>query len=237
MILLRSLLFAAYVYIWSAILAILAIPLLLAPRGAMMAVFGFWSRSITWGLGVICGVRLEIRGRQYVPAGAALIAPKHQCMYDTIVPFNLLPDGCLVMKKELTRIPFYGWYAMKTGMVVVDREGAAKTLRKLMADARQRIAEKRQLLIFPEGHRMAPGEAPDYKPGVAGLYRELDVPCVPVATNSGVHWPAHGFLRRPGTIVVEYLPPIAPGLKRGEFMRELQTRIETATNALLAEGI
>jgi 1-acyl-sn-glycerol-3-phosphate acyltransferase len=84
---------------------------------------------------------------------------------------------------------------------------------------------------------MAPGEAPDYKPGVAGLYRELDVPCVPVATNSGMHWPAHGFLRRPGTIVVEYLPPIAPGLKRGEFMRELQTRIETATNALLAEGV
>ena len=237
MILLRSLLFAAYVYIWSAMLAILAIPLLLVPRGAMMAVFRLWSRSITWGLGVICGVRLEIRGRQYVPTGAALIAPKHQCMYDTIVPFNLLPDGCLVMKKELTRIPFYGWYATKTGMVVIDREGAAKTLRKLLADARQRMAEKRQLLIFPEGHRMAPGEAPDYKPGVAGLYRELDVPCVPVATNSGVHWPAHGFLRRPGTIVVEYLPPIAPGLKRGEFMRELQSRIETATNALLAEGI
>jgi 1-acyl-sn-glycerol-3-phosphate acyltransferase len=234
---LRSFLFAAYVYVWSAILAITVLPLLLAPRGAMMAVFRLWSRSITWGLRVICGVRLDVRGRENVPTGAALIAPKHQCMYDTIVPFHLLPDGCLVMKKELTRIPFYGWYAMKTGMVIVDRAGAAKTLRKMMAEARQRMAAGRQLLIFPEGHRMAPGEAPDYKPGVAGLYRELNVPCVPVATNSGVHWPAHGFTRWPGTIVVEYLPAIPPGLKRAEFMRELQSRIETATNALLAEGL
>ena len=237
MILLRSLLFAAWFYVWSALLAIAALPLLLAPREAMMGVFRLWSRSATWGLRTICGVSLEIRGRENVPTGATLIAPKHQCMYDTMVPLDLLPDACLVMKKELTRIPFYGWYALKTGMVVVDREGAAKTLRKMMADARQRIADGRQLLIFPEGHRMAPGEAPDYKPGVAGLYRELGVPCVPVATNSGVHWPAHGFLRRPGTIVVEYLPAIPAGLKRAEFMRELQSRIETATNAILAEGV
>jgi 1-acyl-sn-glycerol-3-phosphate acyltransferase len=109
-------------------------------------------------------------------------------------------------------------------------------MRKLLADGRERLAQGRQLLIFPEGHRMEPGAAPDYKPGVAALYG-LGVVCIPVATNSGVHWPAHGILRRPGTIVLEFLEPIAPGLKRPAFMRELEKRVEAASNALLAEGI
>ena len=110
-------------------------------------------------------------------------------------------------------------------------------MRKLLADGRARLADNRQLLIFPEGHRMAPGAPPDYKPGVAALYKALDLPCTPMATNSGRHWPAHGFLRHPGTIVVEFLEPIAPGLKRPAFMQELERRVETASNALLAEGL
>jgi 1-acyl-sn-glycerol-3-phosphate acyltransferase len=185
---------------------------------------------------VFAGVKLEIRGREHLPSGPALLAPKHQCLFDTIVPFALLPDCSQVMKKELMFIPFYGWYAAKSGMIVVDREGAAKTMRKLLADGRDRLAQNRQLLIFPEGHRMAPGAAPDYKPGVAALYG-LGVACIPVATNSGVHWPAHGFLRHPGVIVVEFLPPIPPGLKRPAFMQELERRVETASTALLAEGL
>ena len=236
MILLRSILFTAVFYVCSAVAAIVMIPLLLAPRRWMVGAFRGWAKSVIWALDVFCGVKLEIRGREYAPTGPALLAPKHQCLFDTIVPLVLLPDCCQVMKKELIAIPFYGWYALKSGMIVVDREGAAKTMRKLLADGRQRLAEGRQLLIFPEGHRMAPGAAPDYKPGVAALYG-LGIPCVPVATNSGVHWPAHGFMRYPGTIVVEFLEPIAPGLKRPAFMRELESRIETASNALLAAAI
>ena len=236
MILLRSILFTAVFYICSAIGAIVMIPLLLAPRTWMIGAFRAWAKSVIWALDVFCAVKLEIRGREHMPTGPALLAPKHQCLFDTIVPLAVLPDCCQVMKKELISIPFYGWYALKAGMLVVDREGAAKTMRKLLADGRERLAENRQLLIFPEGHRMAPGAAPDYKPGVAALYG-LGVACVPVATNSGVHWPAHGFLRHPGTIVVEYLEPIAPGLKRPAFMKELEARVETASNALLAAGI
>jgi 1-acyl-sn-glycerol-3-phosphate acyltransferase len=205
-------------------------------RRWMMGAFRVWARLTIWALRVFAGIRLEIRGREHIPTGPALLAPKHQCLFDTIVPMALLPDCAQVMKQELTAIPFYGWFAVKSGMVVVDREGAAKTMRKLLADGRDRLADGRQLLIFPEGHRMDPGAAPDYKPGVAALYG-LDVPCVPVATNSGVHWPAHGFLRYPGVIVVEFLKPIEPGLRRPAFMQELQDRIETASNALLAEGI
>ena len=212
------------------------LPLMLAPRTWMLGAFRIWARFTIWALAVFGGIRLEIRGREHLPAGPALLAPKHQCLFDTIVPMALLPDCSQVMKKELTVIPFYGWYAVKSGMIVVDREGAAKTMRKLLADGKARLAERRQVLIFPEGHRMAPGAAPDYKPGVAALYG-LGIPCVPVATNSGVHWPAHGFMRYPGTIVVEFLEPIAPGLKRPAFMRELESRIETASNALLAAAI
>ena len=134
-------------------------------------------------------------------------------------------------------IPFMGWYSKLSGMIVIDRGGHATALRKMMADARDRLDDGRQLVIFPEGHRQDPGATPDYKPGIAALYRDLDMPCIPVATNSGVHWPAHGFLRKPGVVVYEYLEPIPAGLKRADFMALLEERIETASNALLASGI
>jgi 1-acyl-sn-glycerol-3-phosphate acyltransferase len=186
-------------------------------------------------LTAICGVRVEIRGRQHMPGGAALIAAKHQCMFDTIAPFAALDDACYVMRKELAHIPFYGWYCARAGMIVIDRDAGAKALRQLIADARERMAQARQLVIFPEGHRMAPGAAGEYKPGIAALYRDLGLPCTPLATNSGYHWPAHGLLRRPGTIVYQFLEPIPAGLARAEFMRVLEERIETASAALAAE--
>lgn len=237
MILIRSLLYAAFFYLWSLLVCLVMLPLLVAPRAWLMAGLRIWSQVTLWALKVICGVRVEIRGREFVPTGAALVASKHQCMLDTIVPFTVLHDSCLVLKKELTRIPFYGWYALAGRMIVVDREGHAAALRRLVADSRERLADARQIMIFPEGHRMAPGEAPDYKPGVAALYRDLQIPCAPVATNSGVHWPAHGLIRRPGVVVFEFLPHIPAGLKRGAFMAELQNRIETASDALREAGI
>ena len=237
MILVRSFLFSAFFYLWSLLVCLVLLPVVFGPRKVVMRGMRIWSYVTLWGLNAICGVRVEIRGRQYLPKGPALFASKHQCMLDTITPFTVFDDACQVMKKELTRIPFYGWYSLAAGMIVVNREGHAAALRKLVADSRERLAQQRQLLIFPEGHRMEPGEAPDYKPGVAALYRDLQMPCVPVATNSGLHWPAHGFIRRPGVIVIEFLEPIPAGLKRGAFMTELQIRIETASNALMASGI
>ena len=237
MILIRSLLFTAFFYGWSTLVALLMTPLLLAPRAWLVVGLRLWGKVAVAALAVICDLKIEVRGREHLPDGAALIAAKHQCMFDTMAPFAFLPDACLVLKQELTKIPFYGWYALKDRNIVVDRSGHAAALRKLVTDSRERLAEARQLMIFPEGHRMAPGEAPDYKPGVAALYRDLGMPCTPMATNSGVHWPAHGFIRKPGVMVFEFLEPIPAGLKRGAFMAELERRIETASNALLAEGI
>ena len=230
---LRSVLFVALFYLWSAIFAISILPLLLAPSSWIVRALPIWSHGIHLLLRVVCGIKVEIRGKQYIPTGPALVAPKHQCMLDVFTEFSVLPHAIFVMKKELTWIPFLAWYGIKMGAIVVDRDGHSTALRKMVADAKQRFRTNCQLVIFPEGTRGLPGVPGDYKPGIAALYREFDLPVHPVATNSGVHWPRHGFMRKPGTIVFEYLEPIPPGLKRAEFMRLLQERIEPASEALL----
>lgn len=235
MIYVRSFLFVAVFYLWSAVLAIGATPLLLGPARWTVSMFGVWARGVHAMLHVICGVRVEVRGVQHLPRGAALVAAKHQCMLDVFSQFAWLPASVFVMKKELMWIPWFGWYARKVGTIVIDRSGGANTLRQMVREARHLFEDGRQVVIFPEGTRGTPGLKGIYQPGVAGLYRELDVPVHPVATNSGIHWPAHGFLRHPGTIVFEYLEPIPAGLKRGEFMRVLEERIETASMRLLSE--
>ncbi len=234
----RSLVFLVVFYVVSAILAIGLSPLLLGPRKPLMAVMIFWGKVVTWLLRAICGVKVEVRGREHLPAGAALIATKHQRMFDIFGAFAFLPDACFVLKKELVSIPFFGWWALRSQMIVVDREGHSTALRKLVTDSQDRMKEDRQLVIFPEGTRKEPGDAGDYKPGIAALYRELDLPVTPLALNTGRHWNvARGFIMQPGTIVFEFQPPIPPGLKRAEFMRQLEASIETACERLLQEGL
>ena len=229
----RSLLFVLWLYLSMAIFAVGLSPALLLPYRYPMGVIRLWARFILFGLHWIAGVRVEVRGLEHRPTGAALIASKHQGMLDVIAPFTFLDHNCFVMKKELIGLPFFGWFAWKTRMIVVDREAHAKALKDMVRQTRARLAEGRQILIFPEGTRGEIGAEPDYKPGVAAIYRDAGGPCWPMATNSGVHWPAHGFRRRPGVVVYEFLPPIPAGLKRAEFMAELESRIETASTVLL----
>lgn len=233
MIVLRSLAFTLWLYLSMVIYAVGLSPALLMPHRYAMGVIKLWSRFVLFGLRWIAGVRVEVRGLEHRPTGPALIAGKHQGMLDVVAPFAMLDDPCFVLKKELMPLPFFGWFAWKTRMIAVDRSAHSKALKGMVRQARDRHAEGRQILIFPEGTRQAPGAAPDYKPGIAALYRDLDSPCWPLATNSGVHWPAHGFIRRPGLVVFEFLPPIPAGLKRAEFMAELETRLEAASTALL----
>ncbi|ODT85923.1 lysophospholipid acyltransferase family protein [Phenylobacterium sp. SCN 70-31] len=233
MIVVRSLTYVALFYLWTAACAVLATPVLLGPARWTLALFHIWGRGVV-GMLPICGIKVEVRGREHIPAGAAIVAPKHQCMLDVFAQFAWLPASAFVMKKELAWIPWFGWYARKVGTIVIDREGGATTMRQVIREGTELFKQGRQVVIFPEGTRKAPGDTPDYKPGIAALYRELNVPVCPVATNAGAHWPAHGFVRRPGTIVFEYLEPIQPGLKRAEFMRLLEERIETRSTELLA---
>lgn len=230
---LRSLLFTLWLYLSMAIFAVGLSPALLMPHAAAMGVIRLWAKFVLFGLRWIAGVTVEFRGLEHRPTGPALIAAKHQGMLDVVVPFVMLDDPCMVMKKELLPLPFFGWFAWKTRMIPVDRQAHARALKDMVRNARARLVEGRQIVIFPEGTRGLPGAAPDYKPGVAAIYRDLDAPCWPVATNSGVHWPAHGFRRYPGVVVFEFLPPIPAGLKRAEFMKRLEDSVETASAALL----
>ncbi|HEY4265756.1 MAG TPA: lysophospholipid acyltransferase family protein [Micropepsaceae bacterium] len=228
----RSALFLAWFISISVIMNVGLLPLLLLPPGATLAAARIWAKLSLFGLKWIAGTGLEVRGTFAEPR--VLVASKHFSMWETIAFLCLLPGPAIVIKQSLLRIPLYGWYCRKMRMIAIDRSAGAKAIRAMAAEARRASNEGRPIVIFPEGTRKKPGDAPDYKPGVAALYALLDIACVPAAHNSGLFWT--GFLKRPGRIVVEFLEPIPPGLTRQAFMDELQRRTEDATNRLLAEA-
>lgn len=232
----RSLLFMLWLYGSMAFFGILCSPLLLFPIPAAMAVIRWWAKAVLLGARWIVGVRVEFRGLEHRPDGPALIAGKHLSMLDTIAPFVVLKQPAYVLKQSLIYLPFLGWYALKTKMVAIRRADAAKALKLMVAACRERLKEGRQILIFPEGTRSDVGDDPDYKPGVAALYRDLEVPCHLLATNSGQFWPGHGIDRKPGTVVFEFLPPLPAGLKRTELMAQMKDRLETASARLVEEN-
>jgi len=229
---LRTILFWIYFVLLSVVFYLAALPTLVLPRRAIVRTSQTWSWCVFWGLKVFAGCGMEVRGE--IPHGAVLVAAKHMSMWDTLALYALLDDVCIVVKRELYKIPFYGWYIRKAGVIGIDRAAGASALRTMAGEAAPVIKARRPIAIFPEGTRKKPGAPPDYKPGVAGLYGLLRLDCVPVALNSGQFWT--GFLKRPGRIVIEFLPPIPAGLKRSEFTRELEGRIEAATAVLVEEG-
>lgn len=231
---LRSAAFNLTFYAASVVIVIAATPCFVLPRRYTVRAMAGWSHMTLWLLRVLAGTRYEVRGT--LPQGGVLLASKHQSMWDTIVMTAILNNPAMVLKRELLWIPFYGWYAQKSRMIAIDRGAGSNAIRRLVAQGKAAIAEGRPIVIFPEGTRAAPGSKLDYKPGVAALYRQLGVPCVPAAVNSGLFWGRRGFARRPGTIVLEFLEPIPPGLDRKSFMETLETRIEAATARLLAEA-
>jgi 1-acyl-sn-glycerol-3-phosphate acyltransferase len=236
----RAFLFNLVFWVGTVIFGIAGLPFLLTPRRTAMRFGRFWAQAVLAALKLIVGLDGEVRGRENIPPGACLIAMKHQSMWDTLILPPLLGDPAVVIKRELLYVPFYGWYASRAGSIFIDRKGGAGALRRLVAAARRAIAMGRPVVIFPQGTRTAPGDptsgAP-YQPGVAALYRELGVPMVPAAVNSGLYWGRRAFVKRPGRIVLEFLEPIPPGLPRREVMATLETRIEAASVALLREGL
>ena len=236
MLLLRSLAFSAAFYLTTAVFVIAALPLLLCSRRTAMMSLDAHARCCLWLLRHISGISVEVRGRENIPSGAAIVASKHHSAWETFALIPLFSDPAMVMKAELGWIPFYGWFALKFRHILVARERGPSALRRMITDARARAAEGRQIVIFPEGTRQPVGAPPNYKPGVLALYEGLGLACVPVALNSGVFWPRGSLMRYPGTIVVEFLAPVPPGLPRQEFRRELERRIEDATARLVSEA-
>lgn len=237
MIALRSLIFNIAFYANLIGWMVFALPTLVMPRRYFVRYVGKgWARSCIWLMRVIVGTKVEFRGRENIPQGGFIVASKHQSLWETFAIYPEFADGAFILKRELTWIPLFGWYLWKADMVPVDRKGGSSTLSGMNVRARQLMAQGRQVLIFPEGTRRPAGAPPSYKFGAAFVYGNSNVPCLPVALNSGLYWPRRKFLRQPGTIIVEFLPIIPPGLPRDEFQRVLQARIEESSDRLLAEG-
>ncbi len=233
---LRSYLFAAVFYVTTALFLLLGSWLFFAPRSWAIAGLKVHGATCTWLLGLIAGTKMEVRGHDLLPEGACLVVSKHQSAWDTFALIPLFADPAVVLKDELKWIPFYGWFCVKFAHILVKRDKAGVALKTMIRDAKDRVAAKRQILIFPEGTRREPGAAPDYKPGYLALYEALDVPCVPLALNSGLYWPRRSLIRHPGTIIVQFLEPIPPGLSRKDFRVALEGRLEAACDRLLLEA-
>lgn len=236
MLLLRSLIFALFFYLSTAIFVVGGSFLLFGPRRWAMA--GLKAHAIVslWLLRVIVGTKMEVRGREKLPRAPYLVASKHQSAWDTFALIPIFSDPAMVMKWELTLIPFYGWFSRKFEHVFVRRDRGPAALRRLVHDANDRARAGREIVLFPEGTRRPPGAEPDYKSGAVALYEGLGLQCVPVALNSGLYWPRRQLIRYPGTIIVEILDPLPPGMPRREFKARLQQEIEAAANRLIIEA-
>jgi len=236
LLIVRSLLFNVLFYLNLAAHLIVAVPTLLLPRWGIIALARLWGRTTLWLLRVVCGIGVEWRGLEKIPRGALIVASKHQSVWETFALLQLFPDPTFIIKRELMWIPFFGWCTWRGGMIPVDRGAGKSVIPAMLVRARDALQEGRQIIIFPEGTRRAAGAEPRYKYGVAHLYGEGVAPCLPIALNSGLYWPRRRFLRRPGTVLVEILDSIAPGVDTDEFFIRLQRDIEAATTRLVAEG-
>ena len=234
MALLRSILFNVSYLIWSVVMHVVSLPLLLAPASWVWKAGHLWIDGTLLLLRVFCGLDHREIGLEHLPKGPAIIAAKHQSAWETLFLSRRLGQPAFILKRELLMIPLFGWFIRKVGMIAVDRAGKAAALKKMVRDANDAFAQGRQIIIFPEGTRTAPGAPPAYRPGVVHLYAEAGVPCLPIALNSGLFWPRRKFLRYPGTIVLEVLDPIPPGLPPEKFAARLEHEIETATDRLIS---
>jgi 1-acyl-sn-glycerol-3-phosphate acyltransferase len=230
---LRSLCFNLGWYVGTAAIAIVGSPILLLPRRAVVAWAQFWVRFCLWWLRLTVGLTHRVRGAENLPTGSAIIASKHQSSWETLAYTLIFPDAAVVLKRELLFIPIVGWAMARAGNIAVERGDGPSALRSLVRQAKAVRAEGRSVLIFPEGTRVAIDAERPYQVGTAALYRQLDLPVVPVALNSGRFWGRRQFVKRPGVIEVEVLPSIPPGLSRDAFMSTLRDRIEGATARLV----
>lgn len=238
MLLLRSILFNVVFYLANAAQMIFWIPaFFIIAREDAWKIVRMWAYSLLWLQYAICGSRYDFRGLSNIPRGSALVAAKHQSAWETYTLCLFLEDASFILKRELGHVPVFGWYMRRMKVVPVDRGKGGKALASMTVEARKQLDElDRQIIIYPEGTRMRAGAPPRYKYGVTHLYEKLGIPVLPVAVNSGLYWGRRSLIVHPGTIIMEFLGPVAPGLPKEEFANRLETDIEEASNRLIAEA-
>jgi len=230
----RSFVFIVQMYLAMAIVALAFAPFAMFRREMALKACHTYCHYVRWTAGWMVGLHVDIRGD--IPQGAVLVAAKHQSFFDIILIFGALPNPRFVMKKQLMRTPFLGWYAKWLGCVPVDRGKGGAAIRDMLARVEKGREIAGQIIIYPQGTRVAPGDVRPYKVGSAVLYGQLGEPCVPVATNVGLFWPKRSMLRKPGLAVVEFLPPIPAGEDQRQFLLKLENLVETRSNALMADA-
>ncbi len=238
MLFLRSLLFNIAFFGWSLFSAFLFFPFFIPSMRTAQMIARPWAGVSLFLARILCGIRYEVRGAQHIPPASipVVFASKHQSAWDTIIFHMLSRCPAYILKKELLYLPFWGWYLWRMKMIAIDRAAKASSMKHMIKQAKTVIAEPRSIVIFPEGTRTPPGAQSTYHPGIVALYSQLKVPVVPVALNSGLYWGRDAFIKRPGTIIIEFLPAIAPGLPKDEFAAKLKESIESASNRLMEEG-
>lgn len=224
----RSIVYTVLIALVAVIMTIVFLPTLFMGEKIARGTIRIWARIAMGLMPLLTGVRYRVEGREHIPAEGALIVANHQSLWETFALQILLPKPCVILKKELLRIPVYGWWAKRSGNIVIDRAGGAKELRRLRDEAAARIADGAQVVVFPEGTRVPPGETAPYQPGVAGIYLAADASCVPIAHDSGRHWRKLGGGLNPGVITLRILEPVAPGMARRDFQRLIEARINGA---------
>ncbi|SMY06802.1 lysophospholipid acyltransferase family protein [Flavimaricola marinus] len=230
----RSIIFNAQMYVMLPVIGIVYLPWALFSRRGANAACHAYCRWVCKSAELIVGLRCEVRGE--VPTDEVMVAGKHQSFLDVLMIFGALPRGKFIMKRILMYSPVVGQYARMIGCIPVDRGKRGAAIRKMVADVNTGKAVPGQLIIYPQGTRIAPGVKAPYKTGTGALYKEVGQDCVPVACNVGVFWPKRGVTRKPGVAVVEFLPRIKSGLTGPEFMAKLEEVIETRSDALMAEA-
>ncbi|MEM6834498.1 MAG: lysophospholipid acyltransferase family protein [Pseudomonadota bacterium] len=231
---LRSALFNLLFFSGTLVLALLSLPTLLLPKEYLFVSYRLWARMTASLLKHICGITWRVTGDIPPEGGGYITAGKHQSAWETILLSLVLDRPAFVLKKELNWLPLIGWYIWKLDMIPIDRSAGSAALRAMLGAARQAAKDGRPIVIFPEGTRVAPGTSKPYQPGVAALYRQLDMPIHPFALNSGQVWPRQSWRKYPGAIEVRFLPQIPPGLKKAELLETLKSTIEPASDALLS---
>ena len=237
MIGLRSALFNVAYYVNLVALMILGLPSMLLGRHGVFFMARAWALTSIWLLDKICGLKVEFRGLENLPQGGYILAAKHQSTLETFAMVTKTPDFAIILKKQLMYIPVFGLYLSVSGQIGIDRSRGRNALAQIIEKAGAVLRAGRQVYIYPEGTRRAPDAEPAYKQGVALLYEATGAPCLPVALNTGSFWGRRGFLRRPGTAVIEFFPAIPPGLPRAVFFERLRETIETASRRLRAEAL
>ncbi len=234
---LRSLAFNVAFYVNIIVLMILGLPLILIGRRGVFFMARLWGASSLWLLDKLCGLKVEFRGVENIPQGGYILAAKHQSFLETFALLGHARDFAIIFKRQLVWIPLFGLYLVGGRQIAIDRSRGRAALSQIIAQARDVLGAGRQIMIYPEGTRRPPGAPPRYKFGVTAIYAGNGAPCLPVALNTGLYWGRRGFTRRPGVAVIEYLPPIPPGLDRDAFAERLESAMEAACARLNAEAV